>query len=126
MDFPTELKYSKSHEWVLFSDTQTARIGLTEFAQHSLGSIVFVNLPEEGDTTVAGESIGDVESVKAVSEIICPLSGVVTAVNTELLDSPEKINEDAYDSWLIEVSDISEQEELLNVAEYKVLCQEEE
>jgi len=126
MNFPTNLKYSKSHEWVLFSDAQTAKVGLTEFAQHSLGSIVFVNLPQEGDTTVAGESIGDVESVKAVSDIVCPVSGVVTAVNAELLDYPGNINEDAYGSWLVEVSEISAREELLDAAEYQALCQEEE
>ena len=126
MSYPANLKYTKSHEWILFSDEKTAKIGLTEFAQSSLGSMVFVSLPQEGDATVAGESIGDVESVKAVSDVISPLSGVVTAVNTELLDSPGNINEDPYGSWLVEVSEISAQEALLDAAAYEAFCQEEE
>ena len=125
MNFPTNLKYSKSHEWVLFSDNQTAKIGLTEFAQDALGSIVFVNLPQEGDVAAAGASIGDIESVKAVSDIISPFSGVVTAVNAKLLDSPGNINEDAYGSWLVEISDISAQAELMDAAEYEAFCKEE-
>ena len=126
MNVPANLKYSKSHEWVLFSDSKTAKIGLTEFAQNSLGSMVFVNLPQEGDMAVADESIGDVESVKAVSDIISPLSGVVTAVNAELLDSPGNINDDAYGSWLVEISEISAQAELMDAGEYEAFCQKEE
>ena len=125
MSYPTNLKYAKTHEWVLFTDSKTAKIGLSEFAQNALGSIVFVNLPQEGDAITSGGSIGEVESVKAVSDVICPVTGVVTAVNSELLDAPEKINEDAYGSWLVEISEISAQAELLDAAAYEAFCQEE-
>lgn len=124
MNNPANLMYSKSHEWVEFTSQSTAKVGLTDFAQSSLGGIVFVNLPEEGADLTSGESFGDVESVKAVSDIIAPLSGRVAAVNEELLDSPEKINEAPYDAWLIEVSDIDEREELLDAAAYAAFCEE--
>ena len=126
MNFPTNLKYSKTHEWILFSDASTAKIGLSEYAQDALGSVVFVNLPPEGQTIVVDESIGEVESVKAVSDIISPLSGVVTAVNAELMDVPGKINEDAYGSWLVEISEINDQAELLDAAEYEAFCRKED
>lgn len=124
MNNPANLKYSKSHEWVEFTGETTAKVGLTDFAQSSLGGIVFVNLPEEGAALTSGESFGDVESVKAVSDIIAPLSGTVAAVNEELLDSPEKINDDPYCAWLVEVSDIGEGEELLDAAAYEAFCEE--
>lgn len=124
MNNPTNLMYSKSHEWVEFTSQTTAKVGLTDFAQSSLGGIVFVNLPEEGADLAAGESFGDVESVKAVADIIAPLSGTVAAVNEELLDAPEKINEDPYCAWLVEVSDIGEREELLDAAAYGAFCEE--
>ena len=125
MNLPANLKYTKTHEWVDFSDETTAKIGLTDYAQSELGSLVFVNLPDEGDDVVAGESFGDVESVKAVSEVICPVSGTVSAINDALLDAPEMINEDPYGAWLIEVADISDQESLLDAAAYEALCKEE-
>lgn len=124
MNNPTNLMYSKSHEWVEFTSQTTAKVGLTDFAQSSLGGIVFVNLPEEGVDLTSGESFGDVESVKAVSDIIAPISGTVAAVNEELLDAPEKINAAPYDAWLVEVSDISEREELLDAAAYEAFCGE--
>lgn len=124
MNNPTNLMYSKSHEWVEFTSQTTAKVGLTDFAQSSLGGIVFVNLPEEGADLTSGESFGDVESVKAVSDIIAPLSGTVAAVNEELLDAPEKINAAPYDAWLVEVSDIAEREELLDAAAYEAFCEE--
>lgn len=126
MNIPANLKYTKTHEWVLFIDGRQAKTGLTEFAQNSLGSLVYVNLPDEGDAVVAGESLGEVESVKAVSDVISPFSGTVSAVNGELLDAPEKINEDPYGSWLVEISGISGQEELLDADAYEALCKEEE
>lgn len=126
MNYPTNLKYSKSHEWIEFSDEKTAKIGLTDFAQNSLGSIVFVNLPEQGEDVTAGESFGEVESVKAVSDVISPVTGAVAEINEDLLDSPEKVNEDPYGSWLIEVNDISDQEELLDAEAYEKFCSEEE
>lgn len=126
MDVKSNLMYTKSHEWVEFSDDTTAKIGLSDFAQNSLGSLVFANLPEEGDEVAAGESLGDVESVKAVSDIMSPVSGVVVAVNEEVLDAPEKINEDPYGAWLVEVNEISEKEELMDAEAYEAFCKEEE
>ena len=122
--YPKNLMYSKSHEWVEFTGETTAKVGLSDFAQKSLGGLVFINLPEEGDALSAGESFGDVESVKAVSDVISPLSGTVAAINEELLDAPEKINEAPYDSWLVEVSGITSREELLDAAEYEAFCSE--
>ena len=87
MNNPANLSYTKSHEWLEELDNDTVRIGLTDFAQESLGDIVFVNLPQVGDEVVAGESLGDVESVKAVSDVFCPVSGTVLAVNEALLDA---------------------------------------
>lgn len=126
MKIPSNLKYSKSHEWVEFLSEASVKIGLTDFAQNAMGDIVFINLPTEGDEVTAGESLGDVESVKAVSDINAPVSGKVAVINEELLDSPEKINEDPYDAWLVEVSDISELEELLDAAGYEAFCATEE
>ena len=120
-----ELKYSKSHEWVLF-EGEKVRIGLSDYAQEQLGDIVFIDLPDEGDEVTKEESFADIESVKAVSEVYSPLTGTVSAVNEELLDSPESINSAPMDSWLIEVEDIKEVEELLTAEEYKKFCEESE
>lgn len=125
MNLPNELKYSKSHEWVQFTGEGTARIGLTDYAQDSLGSLVFINLPEEGDSLAVGDNLGDVESVKAVSDVISPVSGTVSRVNEELLDAPETINDKPYEAWLVEVSGITEQEELLDAAAYAAHCEAE-
>ncbi|MBR0171517.1 MAG: glycine cleavage system protein GcvH, partial [Lachnospiraceae bacterium] len=102
MNYPTDLKYSKSHEWVKEEDARCV-IGISDFAQDALGDVVFVNLPEEGDTVTAGEAFGDVESVKTVSDLISPVTGRVAEVNTLLADAPEKINEDCYAAWMIKV-----------------------
>ena len=115
-----ELKYSKSHEWVKM-DGGTAVVGLTDFAQSELGDLVFVNLPEVGDTVEAGEVFGDVESVKAVSDVYSPVTGEVTEINEELLDSPELINDNAYEAWFIKVKDVLATEELLTAEEYKAV-----
>ncbi|MDR1771451.1 MAG: glycine cleavage system protein GcvH [Hungatella sp.] len=112
------LVYTKTHEWVRFEDETTAVVGLTDHAQQSLGELVFVNLPEEGDETTAGESFADVESVKAVSDVYCPVTGVVSEVNEELLDAPEKINEAPYDAWFVKITDITDKEEFLSPEEY--------
>ncbi len=118
MNHPTELKYSKSHEWVKFLDDGTALIGLTDYAQDALGDLVFVNLPEAGDEVTAGEAFADVESVKAVSDVFSPVSGTVAEINEELLDAPEKMNEDPYGAWLIRVENITDKEELLDAEAY--------
>lgn len=121
MNYPADLKYSKSHEWVKM-DGDVAVIGISDFAQDSLGDVVFVNLPQEGDAVSAGEAFGDVESVKAVSDLLCPVSGTVCEVNEELLDAPEKLNGDPYGAWIIKVEGITDQEELLDAAEYEAVC----
>lgn len=114
-----QLKYAKSHEWVLDNGDGTMTIGLTDYAQHELGDLVFVNLPGNGDEVTAGEPFGDVESVKAVSDVFSPVSGTVAEVNEELLDAPQLINETPYDAWMIKVENVSATEELLTAAEYE-------
>lgn len=125
MNIPSGLKYTKSHEWLQFIDETTVRIGLTDYAQNALGDLVFINLPQEGDSAVKGETIADVESVKAVSDVYSPVTGTVSAVNEELPDAPETINRDPYNAWMIEVKDVTDQEELLTAQEYEKVCQEE-
>ncbi|WP_417092428.1 glycine cleavage system protein GcvH [Intestinimonas timonensis] len=125
MNTPDHLRYTKSHEWILFADDGTAKVGLTDHAQEALGDLVFVNLPQVGDELTCGEALGDVESVKAVSDVYSPVSGTVKAVNEDLLDAPEAINADPYGAWLVEVEDITDQEELLDAAAYEAHCAQE-
>lgn len=124
MNFPAELKYSRDHEWMKM-EGDIAVIGISDYAQDALGDVVFINLPAEGDEVTAGESFGDVESVKAVSDMISPVSGTVCAVNEELADSPEMLNQDPYGAWIIKVEGITAQEELLDAAAYEAHCAEE-
>ena len=124
MNYPTELQYSKSHEWIKYEDG-VAVIGISDFAQDALGDVVFVNLPAVGDEVTAGESFGDVESVKAVSDLISPVSGVVCEINESLDDSPELLNEDPYGAWIIKVENVTGEEELLDAAAYEAHCAEE-
>lgn len=124
MNYPAELKYSKTHEWIKTEDG-VAVVGISDFAQDALGDVVFVNLPAVGDEVTAGESFGDVESVKAVSDLICPVSGMICAVNEELEDSPELLNEDPYGAWIIKVENITAEEELLTADTYEAFCAEE-
>lgn len=121
MNYPAELKYSKSHEWVKM-EGDIAVIGISDFAQDALGDVVFINLPEEGDDVTAGETFGDVESVKAVSDLISPVTGAVCAVNEELLDAPELLNQDPYGAWIIKVENLDGQEDLLDAAAYEAFC----
>lgn len=127
MKIPKELKYSKDHEWVRLEGTK-AYIGITDYAQHALGNIVFVELPENGAEMKAGDVIGVVESVKAASDVYSPVSGTVVDINEELTDAPERINEDAYESWItvVELTDKSELNGLLDAEAYEKLCAEEE
>ena len=125
MNTPEHLSYTKSHEWVLFADDGTAKVGLTDHAQDALGDLVFVNLPQVGDALTCGEALGDVESVKAVSDVYSPVSGTVKAVNEDLLDAPEAINADPYGAWLVEVENITDREELLDAAAYAAHCAQE-
>lgn len=108
MEVRAELKYTKSHEWVK-EEGGVWTIGLTDYAQSALGDLVFVNLPEAGDSVEAGEVFGDVESVKAVSDVYSPVTGEVEEINEELLDAPEKINGAPYDAWFIKVKMYREQ-----------------
>lgn len=120
MEFIEGLYYSKDHEWVKV-DGKYAYIGITDYAQDSLGDVVFVELPEENLNLNAGDEIGVVESVKAASDIYTPLSGLVASINEDLADAPEKINDDPFGSWFIklEVSDTSELDQLMSAEEYK-------
>lgn len=126
MNFPNDLKYSKTHEWVKFEDETTACIGITDYAQDQLGDLVFVNLPAEGNAAECGKAFADVESVKTVSDVISPVSGTITKVNEELADAPEMMNQAPYDAWFVVVSDITEVEELMDAAEYESFIQENE
>lgn len=112
--------YSEDHEWVKV-DGNVAVIGISDYAQHELGDITYADLPEEGDEFSANDEFGALESVKASSELLCPVSGKVVEVNAELEDAPEKINDDAYEAWIIkvEMSDPSEVESLMDAAAYK-------
>ena len=107
MNFPAELKYSKDHEWVKTIDESTVLVGITDFAQSELGDLVFINLPQEGDEVTAEESFCDVESVKAVSDVMSPCTGVIAEVNAELEDEPQLLNEDPYGAWIAKIKDIS-------------------
>ena len=119
------LKYSESHEWVKV-EGNIAVIGVSDFAQKEMGDITYVDMPEVDDEVTAGEEFGALESVKASSELFSPVSGTVVEVNSELEDTPEKVNEDAYGAWIIkvEMSDASELEKLLDAAGYKALIKE--
>lgn len=124
MEFRTDLMYTKTHEWVKL-EGDMATIGITDYAQDALGDLVFVNLPEEGDTVEMEAVFADVESVKAVSDIYSPVSGTVAEVNEELMDAPEKINESAYDAWFIRVEDVSEHAEFMTAEEYEEFVENE-
>ena len=117
------LLYSESHEWVKV-DGNVAIIGVSDFAQEEMGDITYVDLPSEGDEVNAGEDFGALESVKASSELYSPVSGTIVAVNTELEDAPEKVNEDPYTSWIIkvEMSDKKELDSLMNAAAYEAVA----
>lgn len=125
MKTPVELKYVKTHEWVRFTSDTECEVGLSDFAQDALGDLVFVNLPEVDAEAVKGETICDVESVKAVSDVYAPVSGTVTEINEELLDAPEKINEDPYGAWLFHLSDVHDTEDLVDAETYEKICAEE-
>ncbi len=120
MNIPSDCKYTKEHEWVRL-DNSTATIGITDYAQAQLGDVVFVELPEEGDTTNKGEPLGVVESVKAVSDIYAPVSGEIAEINTDLKESPESINADCYDAaWMVKIDmvNLEELDDLLSPDAY--------
>jgi glycine cleavage system H protein len=126
MAYPANYRYTKEHEWIQV-DGKIGTVGITDYAQNSLGDIVFVDLPKVGDTIEAGKSFGSVESVKAVSDLFAPVSGTVTAVNEELKDAPERINSDANTTWMlkVELSDPKQVDSLLTAADYEKFTSEE-
>lgn len=121
-----DVRYSDSHEWVRL-DGDVAVIGISDYAQHALGNIVYVDLPEVGDEVAAGEDFGAVESVKAASDLISPVSGEIVEINESLEDEPGLINQDAFENWIIKVkmSDADEYEGLLDAEAYSKLCEDE-
>ena len=126
MSIPKDLRYTQEHEWVKVEGNKV-RVGITDFAQHELGDIVFVELPEVGDTVTLNEPFGSVESVKTVSELYSPVSGTVVEINEALSDSPEFVNESPYENaWMIvvELSNEAEVEALLTAEAYEALISE--
>jgi len=117
----TNTFFTATHEWVKFLDDTHAEIGITDYAQHALGDIVFVNLPEIGDALSATQRFGDVESVKAVSDLISPVDGVVSAVNDALNDAPETLNLDAMGTWILMADNVAKNEGLLTWDAYQQL-----
>jgi len=126
MAYPADYKYTKEHEWLKI-DGETGSIGITDYAQNSLGDIVFVELPKVGTEIAAGKTFGSVESVKAVSDLFAPVSGSVTEVNEALNNAPEQVNKDAHATWMIKVKlkDASEAGQLLSAADYQKFIAEE-
>jgi glycine cleavage system H protein len=124
MSYPTNLKYTKEHEWI---NLETGQVGITDHAQESLGDIVFVELPKLGAEVVVGKSFGTVESVKAVSDLFAPVSGTVTAINDSLATAPEQVNKDPHGAWMItlKVKDPKEAAKLLSAAGYEKFVAEE-
>lgn len=125
MNVPKELLYTKSHEWIKKLDDGSVLVGLSDKAQSDLGDLVFVNLPAVGDSFAAEDTLCDVESVKAVSDVYAPVNGTVTEVNEILLDTPEAINKDPYGTWIAKLTDVSGLEDLLDADAYIAVCEEE-
>jgi glycine cleavage system H protein len=120
MSYPSDRKYSSDHEWVVL-EGEVATVGISGFAQDQLGEVVYVDLPSEGDSVAAGDTFGEIESVKSVSELYAPVSGEIVGVNEDLGDTPETVNGDPYgDGWMIKVkvADASEYEGLMTAEEY--------
>lgn len=124
MNIPESIRFTKSHEWIL-QEGETAKIGLSDFAQSELGDIVFIELPEIGTEVTMEEPFAEIESVKSASEIYSPVSGVILSINQNVADSPEKINENPYESWLVEVESITALTGLMTFNEYQKHCESE-
>lgn len=125
MTIKDNLRYAESHEWVSL-EGDIATVGITDYAQHALGDIVYVDMPEEGDEVTAGEEFGAVESVKAASDLYSPVTGEVVEINSALEDEPGLINQDAFANWImkVKVSDPSEIDALLDAEAYAKICEE--
>lgn len=122
-EIPEDLRYSKDHLWVRPAEAGVVRVGVTDFAQESLGDVIAVTLPEPGDTVRAGEARGDIESVKSVSDLVAPVSGTVRARNNELADTPELVNTDPYGAgWLFEVRTTGQPSNLMDARAYRDLA----
>ena len=126
MGYPANYRYTKEHEWIAL-DGKIGTIGITDYAQNSLGDIVYVDVPKVGDSVTANNSFGSVESVKAVSDLFSPVTGTVSAINEDLKTSPDKINEAPHETWIIkvELADTAEFEKLLDAAAYEKFVSEE-
>jgi len=122
MNFPSNLKYAKSHEWAKDLGNGLFEIGISDYAQKELGDIVYINLPQAGDELKAGEAFADVESVKAVSDILSPINGTVKEVNGKAVSSPDTINKAPYETWLIRAEGSISGEALLSAGEYGKIC----
>jgi len=126
MAYPTNFRYTREHEWIDLSGNIGA-VGITDYAQNSLGDIVYVDMPKVGDLVTASQSFGSVESVKAVSDLFSPVTGTVTAVNEELTSAPDKLNEKPHETWIIkvELANPAELDALLDAAAYEAFVAEE-
>lgn len=122
MNIPENLKYLPSHEWVLIEGSK-AKVGISDYAQHALGDVVYISLPEVGDDVTADESFADVESVKAASEVFSPVTGTVTAINDALDADAGLLNQDPYANWIIEVEFTELSDKLVDAAEYEKLLE---
>ena len=118
--YPSDLKYTKDHEWVKITGDQ-AQVGITDYAQKQLGDVVYLELPEVGHSFEKGDVFGTIESVKAVSELFAPVSGEVTEVNTALAEKPERVNSAPHDSWMVVIKVTSANDELLDASQYTEL-----
>ncbi len=126
MEYPSDLKYTREHEWVAPEEGRRVRVGITDYAQDALGDVVYVNLPDEGTEVRAGEALGEVESTKSVSDIFSPVSGSIVGRNETLVDSPELVNQEPYgEGWMvvIEMADPEELDDLLDADEYRRIAE---
>lgn len=124
MNTPESLLYSKSHEWIQMTGENSCAVGLSDHAQEEMGDVVFVNLPEVGDTVTVGGTVGDIESVKAVSDIYSPVSGTISEINTALDADPGAINKAPYETWIFKVENITDKSEMLTREEYEKFVKE--
>ncbi len=125
-NLPDNLKYAKSHEWSKIEDDNIVRIGITDFAQEELGDLVYIELPEVGKQYKAGEQCAVVESVKTASDLFSPVTGTVTAINEAIIDSPEQVNDEPYNTWLfcVKADNLDELDELMDATAYQTMIEE--
>ncbi len=124
MKIEKDLFYAETHEWVKYNNDGTALVGISDHAQEAMGDVAFVNLCDEGETLAVGDVLGDIESIKAVSDVYSPVGGTVTKVNDALLDNPDLINSAPYDSWLVELTDVVKNEALMDADAYEAFIAE--